>query len=404
MQKKYGLVIPEIITEGKKANYILGGFSKLKGEVINPSGDWTQYLPAGEPQAIRFETFGCTSFATNNAKEALEKFKTGNIFNNSDRVLYIASDTDPNIGNDPHKVAETGRKIGFAPEETLPYTVDIKTIQEFNSPKPLTPEIVKKANEFFNKFEFGHEWVFTSGSPQDKQEKLKEALTKGTVCVSVHAWVEKDGKYIKPTGATDNHWTMLARYDGDCPVIFDSYADGAGDPFLKTLSPFYDFSIAKVYYLFPSEKKISIFQQIINILAKIVGLQKILVNIQKPIEPIKEPVTEPVIEQKSRIDEWAKAIEQFESAPISWNNPGSIKGLDGKFLQFKTYEEGFKYLCDYLVRACTGKHRAYKPEFTLLQFFEVYAPTSDKNNPFGYCSFVSKRLGVEMTIQIKNLL
>ena len=73
MQKNYGLVIPSIKTREEGAEYILGS-SKLKGEIINPSADWTWYLPAGELQAIRFETFGCTSFGTTHAIATLVNF------------------------------------------------------------------------------------------------------------------------------------------------------------------------------------------------------------------------------------------------------------------------------------------------------------------------------------------
>ena len=50
--KNYGLIIPEIITEGEKAHYILGS-SKIKGKIINPSGDWGEFLPMKEPQIGR---------------------------------------------------------------------------------------------------------------------------------------------------------------------------------------------------------------------------------------------------------------------------------------------------------------------------------------------------------------
>lgn len=114
-----------------------------------------------------------------------------------------------------------------------------------------------------------------------------------------------------------------------------------------------------------------------------------------------EPVEEPV--KHSLLLPWAKAIEIYEGANKSWNNPGAIRSKKGPFLKFKTYQEGWNYLLNYLTRAATGKHPAYKPTMTLLEFQKVYSPTSDNNNPQKYAEFVAKRIGVTINTQIKNL-
>lgn len=103
------------------------------------------------------------------------------------------------------------------------------------------------------------------------------------------------------------------------------------------------------------------------------------------------------------LEKWARAIEKYEKSPKNWNNPGSIKNKDGGFLIFSTYEEGWNYLLNYLKRAATGKHTAYRPDMTLLQFFEVYAPYSDNNNPQKYAEFVANWIGVSITTKIKKL-
>ena len=402
----YGLIIPKIETKEEGINYILGS-SAIEGEVINPSGDWLPYLPEGELQNKGFfEPYACTTFATNNAKETLINFLTGKKDNSSDRALAIASNTDPSKGgNDPHKVAECARKeLGFVPEEVLPFDDTIKTLDQFYSPNPLPQEIVKKGNEFFNEYEFKHEWIWTPNqklSPSEKRLLLQEALTKGTVCVSVYAWLKNEkGLYYKPQGVQDTHWCQLGSANSLLPYkIADSYAEADNTPFIKELDPLFDFSIAKVYYLSSAQPKLNIFQEIINLLAKVVGLQAVFVaEIVKKNEMENKP-----IEKKSRIIDWANAIEEFENSPKEWNNPGSIRSLKGNYLKFKTYQEGFDYLCDYLTRASTGKHKAYNPEMTLLRFFEIYAPASDKNNPKNYAKFVADSLGVDIAIKIKEL-
>ena len=111
----------------------------------------------------------------------------------------------------------------------------------------------------------------------------------------------------------------------------------------------------------------------------------------------------------SRILEWAEAIKTFEgfypgSKSHRNNNPGNIKNTNGTFLVFDTYQIGLDYLCRYLERACKGEHTAYKPDFSLLQFFEVYAPSNDGNSPQNYARFVAQRLNVSIGIKIKELI
>jgi len=127
------------------------------------------------------------------------------------------------------------------------------------------------------------------------------------------------------------------------------------------------------------------------------------------------PKPEPV---GSLLLEWASAIKDFEgyfppnpryprgSASYRNHNPGNIKGLDGKFLVFETYQGGWAYLLDYLTRSATGKHKAYpkKGETTILEFTMTYAPAADKNHPEKYCDYVCKRLGITRDTKIKTLI
>lgn len=412
MNKGHGLIIPKIETKKEGLNYYLGS-SKLKGEVINPTGKWKEYLPIGELQNKgKFEPNACASFATNHAIQTLYKFLQKKDVNYSDRALAIGSGTDPNRGNDPHKVIEYARtKLGFVPENVLPFDESIKTLEAFYSPNPLTQDIINEGNQFFNEYDISHGWVFNGGSSDWKQLKLKEALTKGTVCVSVLAWMKKDGKYIKPEGEQDNHWVQLVEYDeNDCPVIFDSYAETDNTPYLKTLDPLYDFNIAKIYYLTPSQPKLDLFQKILNIIANLIPALSFLV--EKKIEDIKKKEPKPIMEKetkemveevkKPKIEDMARAIELFENAPKEWKNPGAIKGLDGKFLKFNSYQEGWNYLIDYLKRAITGKHRAYTGNETLLEFFQIYAPSEDKNDPLSYALFMSNHLKISIYKKVAN--
>ncbi len=293
---KYGLIIPEINTEEEGINYILGS-SKLKGEVINPSGDWRPYLPDREPQNKNgVETQTCTAYATLSALEALLKFKGYNV-NYSDRYLAIVGKIDPYKGVDPHTIAEVIRNIsGCLREDKLPFSDDIKTPEDYyNVPQNIIAQLLKEGQQWYNEWEFNHEWVFKSGKPNEKRLLLQEALTKGTVCVSVSAWFRNEkGLYYKPEGMNDNHWVLLSAEPPLKTFIFDSY-----DNYEKELDGLYDFSIAKVYYLTPAQQKLNWLQEILNLIAKIIGLQAIFVQeIVKKNETMETPkIEEPKIEK-----------------------------------------------------------------------------------------------------------
>lgn len=434
--KNRGLIIPKIENKEEGAEYVLGS-AKFKGSIINEKADWTFYLPAGELQNKgKFEPSACVSFGTNSAIETLINYLKKEVRNYSDRALAIGSETNPAQGNDPHKVAEYARtKLGFVPEEVLPFDNSIDTLDKFYSPNPLTSEIIKEGNKFFNEYEFSHAWVFTSGSPQDKKLQLQQALQYGPVCVSVQAWNfdTKNNWYFK--NGADSHWCQLISYK-DNPIIFDSYAESDSTPFIKVLSPLYDFSIAKVYYLTSAEKKLSILQQIINAIAKIINLQSLLVRLQKPAIPLDERISifqipnpvnpdkvisppliepSPTIPYKSSIMIFARAMEHEEgyfngSRSFRNANPGNMKwteytaslGATGKdkdnFCIFQNYQQGFNALCQFISDAKANFLKPYHDK-TIGQFVQIYA------NPLslGYAKACAFAVGLTIDTPMKDL-
>lgn len=314
-------------------------------------------------------------------------------FDWSDRFLAYVTDTSTG-GSDPHECAEFLRKLGVPPQEVWPYDASINTSEKFFA-KP-EPKIYEIAREFLEEFEFKHEYVAR------KAEAITEALKGSPLLISVHAWRPSGGRYIKPEGARDNHaTTMFYERVGEFRRVFDTY----DSPHIKD----YDYKvmpevIKRVWISKKSEyeAKLNLLEKIIVAIGQLIGL----IAKPKPVAP--QPKPQPIVEPVgSKLIEWATAIRDYEGKPgdlnYRLNNPGNIKGKNGKFLKFATWDEGWKYLLDYLTRATTGKHKSYKPEFSLLQFFKVYAPSADKNNPHAYASFVAKRLGVTVETQIKNL-
>ncbi len=428
-QKNRGLIIPEIITEGDKAHYVLGGYSKIKGAIINPSGDWASYLPTGELQNKGyFEPNACVSFGTNSAVETLFNFFKKIVPNYSDRALAIASNTQPNKGNDPHTVAETARKkLGFVPEEILTFDDSIKTLEQFYSPNPLPDSIIEEGNKFFDIFDFSHEWAFNGGKANEKKLQLEQSLQCGAVCVSVSAWFKNEkGLYYKLQGAIDNHWVQLVSSSPDKYVIFDSYAEADNTPYLKDLDPLYDFSLSKVYYLIPSQPKLSLIEQILNKIAELIPILSFLVKkqVKTPIttpntendpKPILDPPVPQEIDSTNLLVKFCQAIQEFEgyypgSRSFRNCNPGNIKmssytkelgaiGADkDNFAIFKIYEDGFNALKQFVKDAGSDKLKLYH-DCTIKSFFEVYS-----DNSLAYANFVAKKLNVNINEKVGSLI
>src|SRR3990167_5792141 len=227
---------------------------------------------------------------------------------------------------------------------------------------------------------------------------IKKHLQYSPLCVSVTAWSEKNGVYVD-NGQRNTHWVMLYGWNKSGWLVFDSYA-----PHKKTLSFDHNMEVCKRYQLVASTRKqqISIMQQLLNVLWSLLGLLKEETPIPPPISPPSPEIAKP---KPSLLIPWAKAIEMVENSNKNWNNPGAIRNLTGGFMKFPTYQKGFDYLCDYLTRAATGKHKAYPKggESTLLEFQRIYAPSSDGNSPETYAKVVADKLGILITTKIKNL-
>lgn len=258
-------------------HYVFGG-ELVPRTVLQPSANWTLFLPVGERQETDiFDTSGCTVFGTLNAIEILfNRIKNANA-NFSDRFTYITSGTQP-PGNDPHVVAETIRTVGVVDEEKLPFSTDIDSLQKFMQ---MTDEktLRQLGLEWLSYFDMKHEWVFMPNtSLSQKQKLLIECLTLSPLGVSVRAWQQREnGLYYKEIGEQDTHWCVCIGYEiGKYWIIFDSYPQSEGD-YIKHLEWDYDFGFAKRYYLSSQlvpivKKKENLLQIIINWLTNLIQL------------------------------------------------------------------------------------------------------------------------------------
>ena len=391
--KNYGFCLNPV--EDLKA-YKLGAI-ELPKVILRPDSQWAGWIPIDELQHTpSFDSYGCTIYGTENIQQTMERAIYGKTNEYDERYNYNILKINP-PGADPHDAAESFRNDGVV-SGLFPMT---STYEEYAQPRPMPTKYVSQG--IAHPYMLLHQWLWTKSQSKETRTKLiKEYLQYSPLGVSVTAWNCSSGICVD-SGKRNTHWTMLYGYNDKGWLIYDSYA-----PHRKILSYDHNIECCKRYILVPSTRKeqVSILSQILQKLSEWLGL--IAKAQTTPISPViaTQPQPEPIVEPVgSKLIEWGLAIKQYEGANPLWNNPGAIRSKSGPFLKFKTYEEGWNYLLDYLTRAATGKHIAYKKggETTLLEFQKIYSPASDNNEPNAYATFVAKRLGVTKETAIKNL-
>src|SRR3990167_6609346 len=197
-QETHGF-ISEPIIEGE--DYVFGSaYTKLTGEIINPSGNWEQYLPAEELQAPGYETNSCVSFGTSSAIETLKRFVDKVEPNFSDRFISKGSGTNPAQGNTPKAVADFIRKNWSVFENEWP-TSAAKNVEEFFADLPAHLFSIAKARGAF--FDFGYERV------NNDKGSMRSALKTSPLGISVALMPDEIGIYFRPDGWRDGHYVML---------------------------------------------------------------------------------------------------------------------------------------------------------------------------------------------------
>lgn len=237
-------------------DYVLGAFTKIPEIILQPNGNWMEFLPDIELQRKNdFESMNCTSYGTLNCIETLlnRLFGFGRL-NFSERYIGIMAETTQE-GNSPQKIIETIRKeAGLLNEELLPFDNSIDSWEKYYSPKPMLKNYIDLGKKWLEDYLILHEWIFGTNE-KNKISRLKQGLKLSPLGVSVNAWEqEEDGLYFKEKGASDNHWVMLYGYkEGKYWDVFDHY-----DNTFKQLKWNYDFESAKRYYIEKKKKEIEL--------------------------------------------------------------------------------------------------------------------------------------------------
>ena len=254
MEKSVKIPINKITDHGfrepaiDETHYGLGALKELKGfpeVILKPDGQYDN-LPPREVQNRAMEPMNCTNYGTYNCLDIIEMTLYGTMTDKSERYGGVISGTTKG-GNDPHTVAEHIRDEGMIPEEVLPYNDTINTWNKYYSPKPMTQKYLDMGDDWLDKYDFGHEWVWTNKALaiKSKQDLMMKWIKNSPLGVSVLAWQYRNGYYWKNRGEQDNHWCCCYGYVKDKYwKIYDSYDDTT-----KELEWNYDFSFCKRYYL-----------------------------------------------------------------------------------------------------------------------------------------------------------
>lgn len=222
-------------------DYIQDQASAISYEEVNPSGDWTSFLPLGELQiGVYGDTMACVTFSALNCLEA-ELRQKGIDKNFSDRFTAKMSGTTKN-GNYLQAVANSIRHDGLVNESDWgwdPRSTNPKfDWDEFY--KDIPDSVKSLGASFISGYEVQYEWV-----PTDLAS-LKKALKQAPIQIVTKVCPGWNDSPVKGCGFGSGHATTLYKIDDEGFHIFDHY-----EPYRKVLSPDYVIAYAMKYIIKP---------------------------------------------------------------------------------------------------------------------------------------------------------
>ena len=286
--KQFGFVAPKEI----KLEEWRFGSGNIKGEVLQPDGNWSAYLPKEEFQAIDYETAGCTVYGGLNQREILHKRLFGVEPNYAERFNYILGGVTL-AGNDPHKTYESIRKDGVIIEELLPRP---KTYAEYNSPRPMSSNFIKEGKKSLEQYEYKHDWLFTQFdglTKEQRRQKINTALKFCPVAASFTAWIKEGDVYVDG-GMLNTHWGVIFGDSDKGYLTFDTY-----DQTIKIVSHDHNIQFAKTIFLAKKDEKTVITNTVWSTLLKF-GLLSYFVEWFKRFFTPKPPQEAPPQEEKPK--------------------------------------------------------------------------------------------------------
>ena len=328
--KNYGYIKPVI----SPTDYVLGA-SPLPKKILQPDGQWVKYLPEWEPQSKDFDSYNCTAYNTLACFEALFERIFDEESDFSDRFTGIKAGTKP-PGNDPLTIGLSMHKSGVIPETMLPFSKDLKDVEEYYSYKGSDETTcTNKGKEYETSYDLGYEIVPTN------PKAFMVALQFSPLGVAVKPWWKEGEFYKSDPQDNDIHWTCLAGYkEGEYWLINDSYlADGT--PF-KKLAWDYPFGFALRFSVTVKEevkKKLSLWQNILKDLKRLLELwfPPLAPVVPAPVEPKKEPPPTP--EEPKYL--WGTKTERIHSTRVICDEVGLSYEMKNRLCATVECESGF---------------------------------------------------------------
>ena len=136
------------------------------------------------------------------------------------------------------------------------------------------------------------------------------------------------------------------------------------------------------------------------------------------VTPTQMPQNAPQSIVSPLCDKMCLAIQNHEgwtpgSTSYRNNNPGNLRfanqigniGHDSRnFTIFKDYQSGYNALKNQILIVARGNSKVYPNPCTIQQFFNIYAPNYDANNPIVYAKIVADAMGVATDYLLSNLI
>lgn len=203
-----GIIKPQI----RETDFRVGA-EGLVYKVVNPTGDWTPFLPTYEAQQKLIATQACVSFSGTNVIETLLK-QMGISLNFSDRFLAKMSGTTVN-GNTLQAVLDSFRNDGWLTEADYPFP-DNMIWNKYYEDVPQYYKDKAKKNKEEATWEVKYEW-FSINNCHPNLEALKVQLKQ---CPLQRATSYSSGL------CNFEHATEVFKVDETGIYIFDSYNGG----------------------------------------------------------------------------------------------------------------------------------------------------------------------------------
>lgn len=197
MNKHVGIRIDD-----RDTDYFAGANSPIEFKAVNPSNDWTPYLPDFDLQKINgYESEACVPFAaTQSVETQINYFLKNNLLpastvqwlqtngylepagtiHLSERFIAKVDGTDPATGTPLQNPWDAFRKFGCLPYKDWPFDSTINSDSEFYAPIP--QNLLDKAKQFLNYFAFQYHKVAWGGTGTPISV-MKQALQQAPLCI-----------------------------------------------------------------------------------------------------------------------------------------------------------------------------------------------------------------------------